>query len=468
MIPLTPQDVCRFVGGAPCDVPDAGPVVTGPVVTGPVVIDSRRAGPGSLFAALRGERTDGHRFARTAAEAGAACVLAERPVGVPAVVVPDVQRALADLARQVLARLPAARVVAVTGSSGKTSTKDLLAQVLAAHDTTVATPLSYNNEIGLPLSVLRADERTRFLVLEMGARGVGEIAHLARIATPEIAVVTNVGTAHIGAFGGADAIRTGKGELVEALPGGGLAVLNADDPAVMSMRRRTAAPAVTYGLVRGDVRAADVRTDACGRPAFTLRHRGQEAAVRMRLHGAHHALNAAAAAAVATAVGMDLRDVADALSSARRLTPGRMEVLRRGDGVRVVNDAFNANPDSMRASLAALASMAGHRHAVAVLGEMRELGDQSPGHHTDLGRRAVEAGVRDVVAVGAADAALISEAAGRAGARAVCVPDGRAALDVLADWVRDGDTVLFKGSHAVGLEETARRFAAADAPVGEP
>ncbi|MFI8105393.1 UDP-N-acetylmuramoyl-tripeptide--D-alanyl-D-alanine ligase [Streptomyces sp. NPDC086023] len=465
MIPLTLQDVSRFVAGALCDAPDPGLEVRGPVV-----IDSRKVESGSVFAALPGERTDGHRFARSAVSAGAVCVLAERRVGVPAVVVPDVQRALGDLARHMLARLPAARVIAVTGSSGKTSTKDLLAQVLAAHDVTVATPLSYNNEIGLPLSVLQADERTRFLVLEMGARGVGEIAHLAQIAAPEIAVVTNVGTAHIGAFGGTDAIRTGKGELVEALPDSGLAVLNADDQAVMSMLRRTTAPAVTYGLVRGDVQATDVQTDRYGRPAFTLRHRGQKAAVRMQLHGAHHAINAAAAAAVATSVGMDLHDVAGALSAARRLTPGRMEVLERTDGVTVVNDAFNANPDSMRASLTALGFMARDRRAVAVLGEMRELGDQSPLHHTELGRRAVEAGVRDVVAVGGTDAALISEAAEQAGARAVCVPDGRAALVVLADRVRGGDVVLFKGSHAVGLERAALQFTAADSakPAGKP
>ncbi|RSS79760.1 UDP-N-acetylmuramoyl-tripeptide--D-alanyl-D-alanine ligase [Streptomyces sp. WAC06614] len=459
MNPLTLRDISRFVGGALHDIADADLTVSGPVV-----IDSRKVESGSLFAALRGEHMDGHRFARPAVAAGAACVLAERPVGVPAVVVPDVQRALGDLARHTLARLPAARVVAVTGSSGKTSTKDLLAQVLAAHDTTVATPLSYNNEIGLPLSVLQADERTRFLVLEMGARGVGEIAHLTRIAAPEIAVVTNVGTAHIGAFGGAEAIRTGKGELVEALPLGGLAVLNADDRAVLSMRCRTAAPTLTYGTGHADMRATDVRTDRCGRAVFTLRHRGQEAAVRMQLHGAHHAVNAAAAAAVATAVGMDLREVAEALAAARRLTPGRMEVLERADGVTVVNDAFNANPDSMRAALAALVSMAGDRRTVAVLGEMRELGEQAPRHHTALGRRAAEAGVTQVIAVGGADAARVSEAAEQAGAGAARVSDGHAARVLLDTLVRAGDVVLFKGSHAVGLEDTAQQFAADGAP----
>ncbi|GEC10226.1 UDP-N-acetylmuramoyl-tripeptide--D-alanyl-D-alanine ligase [Streptomyces spinoverrucosus] len=456
MIALSLQEISRFVGGELCDVPDARVVVNGPVV-----VDSRHAAPGSLFVAVRGARTDGHRFAHAAVSAGATAVLAEHPVGAPAIVVPDARRALGELARHVLARLHRPTVIAVTGSAGKTGTKDLLAQVLAAQDVTAAAPSSYNNEIGLPLSVLRADEHTRFLVLEMAARAAGDIAYLTSIAPPDVGVVTNVGTAHIGAFGGKEAICAAKSELVAALPGHGLAVLNADDDAVMSMRRGTAAGVMTFGLDGGDVRATAVEVDACGRPSFTLHHQGEKARIRLRLHGAHHVANAAAAAAAAMGVGMALSDVAEALCRARRLTPGRMQVLERADDVVVINDAFNANPDSMAAALAALASMAGGRRAVAVLGEMRELGEQSSRHHLELGHRAARAGVSDVIAVGEGDATLIRQGAAAAGARATWVPDRDAALTLLITYVKGGDVVLLKGSHAVGLEDTALQLAAA-------
>lgn len=265
MVPMTLQEIAEAVGGALHDAPDADVVVDRPGV-----IDSRLVEPGALFIALPGERTDGHRFAEAAARAGAAAVLAARPVGVPAIVVPDVQDAMGDLARAVLGRLKSPTVIALTGSAGKTSTKDLLAQVLETMDTTVATPLSFNGEIGLPLTVMRADENTRLLVLEMGSRGMGHIAYLTGIVPPKVGLVLNVGTAHVGEFGGGkDSIAAAKGELVEALPADGLAVLNADDPYVMSMAPRTSAPVLTFGLEAGDVRAVDVELDAAGRPSST-------------------------------------------------------------------------------------------------------------------------------------------------------------------------------------------------------
>ncbi|GAA3013067.1 UDP-N-acetylmuramoyl-tripeptide--D-alanyl-D-alanine ligase [Kitasatospora albolonga] len=459
MVPMSLQEIAEAVGGALHDVPDPGAVVDRAGV-----IDSRLVEPGALFIALPGEHTDGHRFAEAAVAAGAVAVLAARPVGVPAIVVVDVQDAMGALARAVLARLDAPTVIGLTGSAGKTSTKDLLAQVLQTMDTTVATPLSFNGEIGMPITVFQADEKTRLLVLEMGSRGKGHIKYLTGIVPPKIGLVINVGTAHVGEFGGGKAsIAEAKGELVEALPADGLAVLNADDPYVMSMAPRTSAQVLTFGLEAGDVRAVDVVLDAAGRPSFTLTHRGERAEVTLGLHGAHHVANAAAAAAVAIGLGASVPQVAEALSGARQLTPGRMDVTERPDGVTVINDAFNANPDSMAVALAALTAMAGGgRRTVAVLGEMRELGEASNAHHAELGRAVALAGVTDLIAVGGAEAALVYAAAVEGGVRSTLVADRDAALDLLESYLEPGDVVLVKGSHSVGLEDTAVRLAKSD------
>lgn len=451
MIPLTLREIAEAVGGKLHDAPD--PAI---VVDRPVVIDSRQAEPGSLFAALAGDRTDGHLYAGAAVAQGASAVLASRPVGVPAVVVPDVQRALGDLARTVVDRLERTTVAGVTGSAGKTGTKDLLAQVLASRAETVANPLSFNNEIGLPLTVLRAAERTRFLVTEMGARGVGEIAYLAGVARPSVGVVTNVGTAHLGPFGSREAICQGKGELVEALPRHGTAVLNADDPLVMTMARRTAATVLTFGQGRGDVQVHDVRLDAQARPSFELAYSGGRARVDLALHGAHQVANAAAAAAAAIGLGSDLEAVAQALGTARRLTPSRMQVTPGPRGVTVVNDAFNASPEAMGVALDALVAMTGSgQRSVAVLGEMRELGPDAGRFHRWLGERVASAGVSDLIAVGGKYATVIREAAAGAGVRATFVPDRETAVGLLDDYLVPGDVVLVKGSHATKVETIA-------------
>lgn len=232
MIPLSREAVANAVGGRLCDVPDPSPLMTAPAV-----VDSRTVEPGGLFAALPGEHTDGHAFAANAVKAGAVAVLATRPVGVPAVVVTDVLDALAALARTVLTAVPDVTVIGLTGSAGKTSTKDLLAQVLPELGETIATVKSFNGEIGMPLTVTHLEEGVRYLVLEMGARGIGHIAHLTSIAPPVVGLVLNVGTAHVGEFGGREQIAKAKGELVDALPEHGLAVLNADDPLVAPLRR---------------------------------------------------------------------------------------------------------------------------------------------------------------------------------------------------------------------------------------
>ncbi|NJP67716.1 UDP-N-acetylmuramoyl-tripeptide--D-alanyl-D-alanine ligase [Streptomyces spiramenti] len=466
MIPLSIAELASVVDGKPHGLPDAPDTDPGadPLnapVTGPAVIDSREAAPGVLFAAFEGEHVDGHDYAAAAVGAGAAVVLATRPVGVPAVLVDDVTAALGALARHTVREL-GATLVALTGSSGKTSTKDLIAQLLRELGPTVWTPGSLNNEIGLPLTALRADAGTRHLVLEMGARGVGHIRYLAELTPPRIGVVLNVGTAHVGEFGGQDRIAQAKGELVEALPAadeGGVAVLNADDPLVRAMAARTRARVVLFGESgEADIRAEEARLGADGRPSFTLCTPTGRSGVTMRLYGEHHVSNALAAAAVAHELGMPATQIAEALSSAGPLSRWRMEVTERADGVTIVNDAYNANPDSMRAALKTLATMGHGGRTWAVLGHMAELGDDSQAEHDAIGRLAVRLNVSKLVCVGGLEAAWLDMGAkneGSWGEESVHVSDAQAALELLRNELRSGDVVLVKASRAVGLERVA-------------
>jgi UDP-N-acetylmuramoyl-tripeptide--D-alanyl-D-alanine ligase len=461
VIALSLAEIAEAVGGQTHDIPDPSVQVTGPVVR-----DSRDATPGSLFAAFTGERVDGHDFAAQVVEAGAVAVLASRPVGVPAIVVDDVQTALGALARHVVTRL-GATLVALTGSAGKTSTKDLIAQVLGRKAPTVWTPGSLNNEIGLPLTALSATEETRFLVLEMGARGIGHIRYLCGLTPPRIGVVLNVGSAHIGEFGGREQIAQAKGEMVEALPSaedGGIAVLNMDDPYVKAMASRTTAKTVFFGEAdEADVRAENVRLTDTGRPAFRLHTPSGCSDVTMRLYGEHHVSNALAAAAVAHELGMSAEEIALALSEAGSLSRWRMEVTERPDGVTVVNDAYNANPESMRAALRALVAMGETARAKggrtwAVLGQMAELGDEALAEHDAVGRLAVRLNVGKLVAVGGQEARWLQLGAyneGSWGEESVHVSDAEAAIDLLRSELRPGDVVLVKASRSVGLEKVA-------------
>ncbi|KRV50131.1 UDP-N-acetylmuramoyl-tripeptide--D-alanyl-D-alanine ligase [Wenjunlia vitaminophila] len=462
MIPLTLAEIAQAVGGSMHDIPDPAARVTGPVV-----LDSRTVKPGGLFVAFSGEKVDGHDFARQAVADGAVGVLAARPVGVPAVVVEDVTAGLGALARLVVERL-GATVVALTGSAGKTSTKDLIAQLLERIGPTVYPTGSLNNEIGLPLTALRAELGTRHLVLEMGARGIGHIRYLTGLTPPRIGVVLNVGTAHIGEFGGREAIAQAKGELVEGLPPDGLAVLNADDPLVAAMATRTRARTVLFGeSPEAEVRATDVRLTTAGHPSFTLRTPQGSAEVTLRLYGEHHVSNALAAAAVSRELGMPVEEIATALSEAGALSRWRMEVIERADGVTIVNDAYNANPDSVRAALRALAAMGAGRRTWAVLGEMAELGDDSLAEHDAVGRLAVRLNVTRLVAVGGREAAWLDMGAkneGSWGEESVLVSDADAAIDLLRTQVRPGDVVLVKASRAVGLERVATALAAEAGP----
>jgi UDP-N-acetylmuramoyl-tripeptide--D-alanyl-D-alanine ligase len=456
MIELTAAEVAQATTGTLHGVADA-------VVTGPVVIDSRQVVPGALFVALPGEHVDGHDFAAGAVAAGASLVLAARPLdGVPTVVVDDVQVALGELARVVLARLRedhAVRVVAVTGSVGKTTTKDLLGQLLEPEVGAAAIVVptgSFNNEIGLPLTVLRATDATRLLVLEMGADRPGNIADLTRIAPPDVGIVLAVGSAHLGRFGDVETIARTKGEMVAGVLPGGTALLNVDDSRVAAMADRAApgTTVVTFGTIpAADVRAREVVVPA-GRAAFDLVADHGSEPVELRLVGAHHVTNALAAAAAALQLGVDLPTVARRLADATPLSPHRMAVTERADGVTIVDDAYNANPDSVRAALRTLAVMAGRtRRSVAVLGEMLELGETSRVEHDAIGRLAVRLNVKLLVVVG--DGAYhVHEGAqqeGSWGEESVFVPDVDAARDVLAGELRAGDVVLVKASNGSGL-----------------
>lgn len=446
MIPLTLAEIADVTDGRV----EGDPATT---VDGPVVIDGREEAPGGLFVAFVGERTDGHLHVAQAAANGAVAVLGSRPTELPTVIVDDVQRALQRLAAHVVALLHgtgALTVVGITGSQGKTSTKDLLSAVLAYQAPTVATRGSYNNEIGMPLTALRATPETRYLVLEMGARGIGHIAELAALVEPDIGVVLNVGEAHLGEFGSREAIAVAKGELVEAARG--TAVLNADDPRVAAMAARTSARIVTFGSRQpADVRVEGLTLDGLGRPSFVLVTPAGSVPITLQLLGAHQATNAAAAAAAALAAGLESARIAEALNAVTSLSKWRMELHELPSGVTVLNDAYNANPDSMRAALDTLATIgAGGARTIAVLGEMKELGETAAEAHRSIGAYAAERGIDRIVVVGQA-ARAIAEGAGES----TFVPDNDAALAWLRDQLAPGDVVLVKASNGARLFEVA-------------
>ncbi|MBK3639475.1 UDP-N-acetylmuramoyl-tripeptide--D-alanyl-D-alanine ligase [Streptomyces sp. MBT33] len=449
---MTLTTIARVVDGHLADVLD--PEAT---ITEPAAFDSREAVPGSLFLALQGEHADGHTFAEAAVNKGATAALVTRSVGVPAIVVDDVLDAFGRLGQYLLhTAFNRAKVVAITGSAGKTSTKDFIAQVLPG--SVVATPQSFNNGIGLPLTITMATAATDFLVLEMGARHIGDIAELTRIAPPDISVITNVGTAHVGEFGGRENIAQAKGEIVEALREGGLAVLNADDPFVRAMDQRTAGRVVTYGLAEDAVvRATDIAIDEHGQASYTLTTPEGSARVHLQFLGDVQIPNSLAAAAVAREAGLDVTQIAARLSEALPQSRWRMETTTRADGVTIVNDAYNANPDSMRHSLNALASMTKgqDQRSVAVLGGMNELGDDARTAHEDIGRYAAGLGLDQIILVGGDEAGWMQEGVRKAGGTAVHLPDQETALELLNTILQPGDVALLKASRGNQLQQLA-------------
>ncbi len=385
-------------------------------------------------------------------------MLASRPVGGPAIIVDDVQTALGRLARAVIDLAPGLTVIGITGSAGKTTTKDLAAQLIERLGPTVAPPESFNNEIGHPLTVLQITEQTRYLVSELAARGLGHITALCQIAPPRLGAVLCVGHAHAGEFGSLERIAEAKGELPAALPPDGVAVLNADDARVAAMAGRTRARVVTFGRSpQADVRAEQVTTDRLGRARFTLALPAGSAPVRLQLHGEHHVSNALAAAALASELGLSVADIAAGLSEAVARSRWRMEVTRLPDGVTIVNDAYNANPDSMRAAIAALATMATAGRGFAVLGHMTELGDDADQLHEEIGAAVAAAGLTGLIVVGDQAAPMLAGAKAVPGWQGELVPvaDVAAAVRAVRDRVHSGDVVLVKASHSIGLERVA-------------
>jgi UDP-N-acetylmuramoyl-tripeptide--D-alanyl-D-alanine ligase len=440
---MTLDEIAAVTGGR---VVNATTPVT---VTGPVEYDSRRIVPGGLFAAFEGEKVDGHDYAATVMKAGAAAVLSTRDTGEPGVVVEEPLKALAELAHVVVERLTELTVIGLTGSSGKTTTKDYIGQLLSRLGPTIAPAGSLNNELGFPYTVLQATGETRFLVLEMGARGVGHIRYLTEVARPDIGVVLNVGHSHIAGFGSLEGTALAKGELVEALPAEGVAVLNADDPRVAGMAPRTKARVLLVGeSEEAAVRADEVVLDDQGRASYRLTADGRSGRVRLGVAGRHQVGNTLSAAGVALSLGMAFDDVVTALGEVGIVSTRRMDVFKRPDGVIVIDDSYNANPSSMAAALRALAAMAAGRRTTAVLGYMAELGDFERSSHEEMGRLAAELGVDRVVAVAENARPVLDGATGVEdwGGEAYFAADQAAAIQIVKSDLRADDVVLVKGS----------------------
>jgi len=472
MIALTAAEIAHITHGRLTGDGDIAPTS--------VVTDSREATPGSMYVAKPGEHADGHDFVDAAFERGAVLVLAERDVTdvdgkpYPAVVVGDAVLAMGALAAEAVRRIRSARkergeeftVIGVTGSAGKTTTKDLLAGVLSQAGPTVAPRGSYNGEVGVPLTVFAADTDTRFLVIEMGATGIGHIKYLVGMVQPDIGVVLVVGTAHAGEFGGVENIAIAKGELVEGLSEHGTAVLNLDDGRVAAMKTRTRAKVLGFSAspaTNEDVEARNVVVNAEGHPEFdlVLPDGGPSVRVRSRLIGGHHVTNLLAAAAAAFAAGIPAADIASSLSSQSAASRWRMERTERADGVTIINDAYNANPESMRAALRTLADLGQGRRTWAVLGAMLELGEDSIREHTAVGTQVVRLNISRLVVVGREARALYISAIqeGSWGDECSFTETAEEAYELLQRELQPGDLVLFKSSNGVGLRHLGDRIA---------
>lgn len=471
---FTAQQIADIVGGDLYGIDPDTPL------SASVETDSREISPGDVFVARRGETTDGIEFAPSAVASGAALVIAEAVPTVdgqplPSCVVADSTIALGKLASaSVEALRDSMTVIAITGSSGKTSVKDLVSVLLAGAGNTVFPPNSYNNEVGVPLTALRATEDTRFLIVEMGAKSIGHIAYLTSLIRPDIAVELNVGTAHSGKFGSIDNTARAKAELVEALHPGGWAVLNADDVRVRAMHDQLATGVHTMWFSQtepggGDrsasesqttVWASDVVTGASGRASFVLHlPEAEPTRVELALLGHHHVGNALAAAAVAHLCWVAPKVIATTLATAGAASRWRMELIDSPTGVTVINDAYNANPDSMRAALITLAEMGRGdsdnppRRTVAVLGEMLELGEESLKAHDEIGRLVVRLNISRTIAVGPGAKPIYNAAnlEGSWGNEATWVETVTEARDLLQAELQPGDLVLFKSSRDAGL-----------------
>lgn len=445
-----------------------GDILTGDgeVMANDLVVDSRLIAPGCIFVALPGERVDGHDFITTALQDGARVLIVTRAreelvrVIVAAheraavvIRVPDASRAVQDLAAYHRAKLHAT-VVGITGSTGKTTTKDFVRSVLATELRVVSTEGNRNNELGMPLTILQAGSDTDALVVEMGMRGIGQIARLAEIARPDVGLVTNVGTSHMELLGSQDAIAEAKGELVRAIGTHGAVFLNGDDSYSDVIAVTACAPVVFYGLSeRCAVRATDVSLDDESRATFTLVTPQGEAPVSLPVPGRHNVYNALAAAAVGLRLAVPLERVAEGLSEAE-MTGMRMETFVSASGVTVINDAYNANPTSMRAAIETLAEMRVPGRRIAVLGDMGELGSLTELAHFKIGEEVPRVGVDVLVTVGTLGKRIADGARADGMSPDVVRPCASVeeAVEVLDDLLVSGDAVLVKASRFMGLE----------------
>jgi len=457
MISLTLGDIAAITGGRLLS--PSGEVDSALVLSGLVDTDSREIGAGDIFVAKPGEVTDGWHFIGSARDAGAALVITEREsdVDIPQIVVADAVVALADLAREVVARVRLGRgltVIGITGSNGKTTTKNLIGALCQRLGPTVLAKASFNNEVGAPLTMLRVQHDTRYLVLELGASGIGHIARLTDIAALDIGVVLMVGLAHAGEFGGFERTVIAKTELVRGILPGGTAVLNADDPNVAAMATVSPGDVVWFGRgAAAQVRATDVDTHLSGTTFELHAADGSASPAVFPVIGEHHVMNALAMAAVAGVLGAPLAVVIDVLAATTRAERWRMEVLG-GAGVVVINDAYNASPDSMAAALRTLARLgdASHRR-IAVLGEMSELGEFSGEEHDAIALLVVRLNVDVLVVVGAGARRLFISSIneGSWAGESVFVETPDEAYDYLMTILRDNDIVLVKSSNSAGL-----------------
>uniref|UniRef100_UPI003A85EC99 UDP-N-acetylmuramoyl-tripeptide--D-alanyl-D- alanine ligase n=1 Tax=Leucobacter sp. BZR 635 TaxID=3378705 RepID=UPI003A85EC99 len=479
MIELTLSEIAEATAGtlilAAGDTPET-------VVSGESQTDSREVLPGQLFFARRGEDTDGHLFGGKATRAGAALLVVERELhaadlgleaaadaaasqpAVTQLVVADATDALGALATLVVGRLrerATLKIVGITGSNGKTTTKNLVATMAEKLGPTVASEKSFNNEVGGPITMLRTTPETETLVAEMGASAEGEIARLTGMAQPHIGVVLSVGLAHAGEFGGIEATFRAKSEMVQSLDASGIAVLNRDDPRVAQMAELTPARVLWFGQhPEADIRASDIEPSAAG-TTFTLHANGESREVSFRVLGEHHVMNALAAAAVGLTLGLDLDSVVAELEAATLAAPGRMQVLGGRDGITIINDAYNASPDSMSAAIRTLAQIGkpGGR-TVAVLGAMSELGEYTIQEHLRIGLQAVRLRISELVVVGreARDLHISAINEGSWDGESVFFETQDEAYNYLLETLRADDTVLVKSSNAAGLQGLGDRL----------
>jgi UDP-N-acetylmuramoyl-tripeptide--D-alanyl-D-alanine ligase len=454
MIELSVSQIAAAISGTV--IGDASALVTGSVET-----DSRLVKSGSLFVAKPGEKTDGHLFVAQAYESGAVAAIVENvvtDVSIPQIQVRDSVVALGQLAKFVLEQIRQEsdlKVIGITGSNGKTTTKNMLHEVLSKFGSTVAPIESFNNEVGAPYSILQTTMETKFLVVEMGAAGHGSISYLADIAKPNIGVVLKVGLAHVGEFGGIEETAKIKSELVKALADDGVAVLNADDGYVSEMAGMTKAKKVWFGTSSDANYQATNQQVALSGTSFDLSWPdGDSSSVKLRILGEHHVMNALATLSVSDSLGLDRKTAVSAIESMPLAERWRMQVSDRADGVTVINDAYNASPDSMKAALQTLAQLgrSGSR-TIAVLGEMAELGSEAREQHDAIGRLVVRLDINQLVVVGQA-AKLIhmgAEQEGSWGGESKFFESIDEALAYVRGMLMAGDLVLVKSSKSANL-----------------